>query len=461
MKMVEISAIQIGERQRKKIREEPLAELITSIQTHGLLHPPSIWTDPEGVVHLMVGGRRVEALRQLHVIGAPIKFDGRVLPADGVPCIELADQLTPVEKLEVEFDENEQREDLDWKERTEALAEIHAARQAVNPAQTHADTAKELQARQSEPQAINTIRKDVGRAVVVQQSMDIPEVAAAKNLNEAYSRATRIKENALRAKLAERRAQQMESEPTRYTMHHGDLRTVMPTLEPKSIDLLFVDPPYGIDAQLFKREGMTGDFRSEHHYDDSEQYARELLKFIIEQSWEITKPKANLLIFTDIKHFNFISEASERMGWTPWRTPIIWYKDTNEGEAPWGAQGFVRTTEMIFYATKGQRGLNSTHIDLLPFKRAPRKDREHGAVKPVPLAERLIDLTTSVGDRIFDPCAGAGSLLVAALRKNRYATGIELSKTYYEAAVANLERTSEAIKDASRSTETSVQDVPG
>src|SRR6266581_1860456 len=61
--------------------------------------------------------------------------------------------------------------------------------------------------------------------------------------------------------------------------------------------------------------------------------------------------------------------------------------------------------------------------------------REHG-VKPHPakfpetLAQEFIEFFTKPGELVFDPMAGTGSALVAAIRSGRRALGIELNPDF-------------------------------
>ncbi|AXM88920.1 DNA methyltransferase [Anoxybacillus gonensis] len=65
---------------------------------------------------------------------------------------------------------------------------------------------------------------------------------------------------------------------------------------------------------------------------------------------------------------------------------------------------------------------------------SPRKDyhKEHGAVFPLKLAERLIKMYSREGDLIFDPFSGIGTTIKAALEMNRNGVGIELNPSFYE-----------------------------
>jgi DNA modification methylase len=59
---------------------------------------------------------------------------------------------------------------------------------------------------------------------------------------------------------------------------------------------------------------------------------------------------------------------------------------------------------------------------------------EHGAVFPVKLAERLLQMYSKEGDWVFDPFLGIGTTLIAAQNLKRNGVGIELNPRFAEIA---------------------------
>ena len=59
---------------------------------------------------------------------------------------------------------------------------------------------------------------------------------------------------------------------------------------------------------------------------------------------------------------------------------------------------------------------------------------EHGAVYPIKLAERLIQMYSKEGDVIFDPFLGIGSTLIASQNLNRHCIGTELNPKFAKIA---------------------------
>ena len=58
----------------------------------------------------------------------------------------------------------------------------------------------------------------------------------------------------------------------------------------------------------------------------------------------------------------------------------------------------------------------------------------HPAPFPIELPRRCIRLFSYRGDRVFDPFAGSGTTLIAALRDGRDAWGLELDPDYIDLA---------------------------
>ena len=79
------------------------------------------------------------------------------------------------------------------------------------------------------------------------------------------------------------------------------------------------------------------------------------------------------------------------------------------------------------------------HGDNLIVAPNEHSDRgSHPTQKPIKLLKALIELTTQKGQVVLDPFAGSGSTLVAAKELMREYVGFEISKEYYDNAIARL-----------------------
>jgi modification methylase len=66
----------------------------------------------------------------------------------------------------------------------------------------------------------------------------------------------------------------------------------------------------------------------------------------------------------------------------------------------------------------------------------------HPAPFPIELAERLIRLFSFAGDTVLDPFLGTGSTIAGAMRAGRNSIGVEIERSYLEAAQRKLDRLS-------------------
>jgi DNA modification methylase len=433
MQLVPISDVVIEDRQRSELVPQKILELKNSILNVGLLHPPVMWQRPDGKWSLTVGERRFRAVEAI-AKDAKNFYCGSTLVAIGeIPITPLSDYLDEVGRFEAELDENIHREDITWQDRVKALSDLHKMRLAKNPKQTFVATGAELVAR-GRNIAPNSARQFVSDAVAIAEHMDDPSIASARNQNEAMALILKKEQEKAQAILIKRQLVAMKEKP-QIEVRHGDLLSLLPILEAEPFDLIIADPPYGIDA------GAAG-FRARtvhhHNYEDSPDIAREIAKSILTEGFKLTKARANIFMFGAIEFFEWWKQVASNLGWVTFNRPLIWAKSESEGLAPWGSQGPRITTEFIFYATKGQRGLCASPIDVFRIKRVPRNERLHAAEKPVELLRALIECATLPGESVLDPCCGSGSTLVACRESKRVGLGIEKDTNYFNTALSNV-----------------------
>ena len=426
------------DRQRSLIDRAGVLEMRDSILKVGLLHAPvckQISIDGEIRHELVSGGRRVAALTMLIESKSPFFFDGQLVPEGLLPITDYHtdDELI---RFEAELEENLIRVDLPWADRVRALAALHKLRKDMNPTQTQRQTALEIATKTADtnPAKVQILHNEIQRAAALAKHLDNPVIAKARNEKEAYQLILQNDSNQYTAELLRRRNKTATTQLA-CSVRNGNAIEIMKTMDDGQFDLILTDPPYGVAASS---AGFRARTKLHHNYDDSEANARLILQSILTEGWRLTKPKANLFIFTDIKHFQWLQEAASRMAWTPWRFPIIWQKSASEGLVPWGRHGFVHTYDIIFWATKGQRGTNGTQVDVMSYPRVLRSERTYAAEKPIPLLKKLIELTTFPNDVVFDPCAGSGSTLLAAKELNRHSIGIEIDPAVCDLATVRI-----------------------
>jgi DNA modification methylase len=200
-------------------------------------------------------------------------------------------------------------------------------------------------------------------------------------------------------------------------LYHGDCREVLAWLE---ADVLLVDPPYGID------------------YDSGSP--RDELAASIEGDKDTTVRDDVLALWGDRPALVFGT----------WRIPrpdgvqerLIWDSKGALGmgdlSIPW-----KRADQEIYVlghtTTGGFRGHRSSNVLVCPpVQSMARNGRLHPHEKPVPLLAALIEKCPP--GVLADPCAGSGSLGVAAKLLGRKAVLVESDARYLDKIVRRLDQ---------------------
>ncbi|QGH72944.1 MAG: adenine specific methyltransferase [Siphoviridae sp. ctdEk19] len=431
MRYLSLSSVQVRpDRQRQFFDPQSLADLQSSIERIGLIQPLVITAEGE----LVAGERRLKCLTNLAMLGHKLRFNGEELAAGLVPAVlpAEADALT---YYEIELEENIQRQDLAWQEKAEAIRRLHELRgkQATRAGLIHtvADTAEEVTGRRDGSYQDNT-----RKALIVARNLADPDVAKARTQDEAFKilkRKTEAAQNAERAT----GVKQMSSRDRHLAVQGDCLHWGWEWVEGKAelFDVICTDPPYGMDAGKFNDAG--GSYAAiTHQYADDQASWRELMNSFAQLSWAITKPQAHLYLCCDIDGFSFLRNTFATAGWRVHRTPLVNVKK-NANRVPWPRMGPRRCYELVLYAVKGDRPTTAIYPDV--FETSGDDNLGHGAQKPVEMWLNLLRRSVRSGDRVLDPFAGTGGLVVAAHQLDCNATIIEQEAQYFGIVLKRLE----------------------
>lgn len=432
MKLIQVADIVVRSRQRKAMNPAALTELKASIVQRGLLHAPVVRFE-NGITPVLVAGeRRLTAIKELAKEGVGFTFDRELLPPGICPVMELEDR-GEIANREVELEENIRREDLSWQDKVAAINELHTLRLAQNPGQTKTRTGEELAAATN--REVNTTRLLVDRATIIAGHLDDPDVQRASSENEAFRIVSRKLESQFTAALAA----QTPSRPSEHVLIQGDMRSELVLPWKERFACAIFDPPYGMGADTFGDAAVLA-----HQYEDTPEAARELMKYFFQFSPTFMAEQSHVYVFCDIEQFEWLREIATSFDFKPLRTPLIWTKGS-QGHVPDQAVGWRRTYECIMFAARGRKPLTHVQNDVLTV--APEATKLHAAQKPVELYRQLLALSCLPGDRVLDPCCGAGTIFKAAHALRLRATGIELNEQYAgfaRSAIAGLQPLTDA-----------------
>lgn len=436
MQLIHLSDLQVLPRQREDVAPAHIRALKESILSKGLLHALVLQDDQKTLV---AGECRSRAIRELYEEGHTFSHNGESIPSGQVPYVRIGD-LTLDQIAEAELEENLIRADLTWMEMASARLKIQKLKEIQQPGISRSEVGRqiaELSDKSAEAEAQILAR---AATVLDPEFKDNPLVKNSKSLKEAFTKVMDLKAAALRADLHKRGMIKTEHQLIR-----GDCRVEIPKLEAGTFDCILCDPPYGIKADEMKKTAG-------HHYDDSPAYALDICEFIIREGFKLLKPRGHLFMFCDIEHFIRLRDHGARQAYTSWRTPLIWRKG-DEGQAPWGKEGFTRTYEICLFLTKGEKALKGGGPDVVDFKRPPRGDRSHAAEKPVALLTYLLTKSCDPGDQVLDPTCGSGPILEAASEAKVKAIAIEKDQDYFNFAASRLAKAQEGSQASARQSE--------
>jgi len=431
IKTIPLSSIKIrANRQRREFKEDDLRSLADSITTNGLFHPITI--SIEGDDHYLVAGeRRLRAITDIYDLGGSFTCDGVRLSDGAIPFVTLG-ELSPLEREEAEWEENNRRVDLTWQEKAQATARLADLRQRQAAMGLRDTPSTATIAQEVRGSAVGSHHEEVRREIILAKHLDKPEVAGAKNSSEAWKALKRAEEREKNTDRANRVGAIFTADLHR--AFNEDSREWLKRQPAERYDVILTDPPYGMGADSFGDSGSSA--RTKHTYDDTREYFEQLMNVFCPMSFRIAKREAHAYVFCDIDNFPDLRQWMTEAGWDVFRTPLIWH-NTSGFRTPWVESGPQRRYETILFAKKGNRPVTKVYGDVITVAR--EAGVEYAAQKPVDLYIDLLRRSARPGDLVLDPFSGSGTIFPAAHQLKCSATGIELDANAYGIGVKRIE----------------------
>lgn len=223
------------------------------------------------------------------------------------------------------------------------------------------------------------------------------------------------------------------------------------------VNLVFMDPPYGIDYDPGARPGartrgrkMQGDHLSDEDY-------KALLEKSFRIAFEAAAPGTAAYIFHASTRAEPVLAAFRRAGWRL-AACLIWVKPAptfTRSDYHWGHEpvlyGWKRGGRHRWFGGRCESTVwNFGRENGLPD--SSKGAHAHPAQKPVVLVERAILNSSQPGDIMYDPFLGSGTSIIACERLGRRCLGVEIDPRFVDVAVARWEQYScqkaELVKEA-------------
>lgn len=398
IEQIKITEIKWGDRARKDYGD--ITKLAESIDKKGLIQPIVLSSDNQ----LIAGGRRLTAIISLKHETAPIIRKGN---------------LSELEMRELELEENLFRKDLTWQENAFLVQEIHRLKQSQDNTWTGVQTAE----------LIDKSRGFVSDNLKLAKGLEkYPELKDVKDFASAYTQLRRKMEQEQRAIVA-------EAAPSYEFLHNADALSILPQIKDNTIDLVLLDPPYGVNIQDKEARGTcrTGSWTwAGSTYDDSTENALILMDALLAETARILKPGAHCYLFFGLTlelTDGVIHKLIEKhLGYQ--KLPLFWVKNTHSNKDPYKRFGI--SYEPIYFCWKGAepRDLIIASHAVLAYP-VDAREKAHPSEKPDALYRRLISISTQENEIVLDPTAGSGASIAAAIGLGRRAIGIEMDENYF------------------------------
>lgn len=215
--------------------------------------------------------------------------------------------------------------------------------------------------------------------------------------------------------------------------NHGNWRDHIDKLENDSVNLLLIDPPYGMDWSSNRR-------KEKHKKIDSDEevaIASEELEACVQSMRLCLNENSHVLIFCRYDSVGSFQAICRRNGLRV-KGLIVWVKN-NHGTGDLKGS-FLPKHELIIHAVAGKPTVfgfsDGPAVDVIECAKEPTDS--HPSKKPVELLKELIQATTVSGELVVDLFAGVGSTCVAAKDLGRDWFGVELDEAYHKIGMEAL-----------------------
>lgn len=199
------------------------------------------------------------------------------------------------------------------------------------------------------------------------------------------------------------------------------------------IKAIISDPPYSIDyvqsksgfkQKIAKPKNIIGDqFQSEEDY-------RKFTKDWLSCATSNLERKNSIYIFNCDKMIFALRQGMEDAG-LYFSQLLIWIKN----HSVVGRKDYLPQHELIAYGWKGVHDFKKAKDKSVIFAPKPNKSNLHPTMKPISLLRRIILNCTNIGDFVYDPFGGSGSLLIASEQTRRRCLMAEIDPEYCQTII--------------------------
>ena len=420
--MVPLASIIVSDRYRKDYGD--ITDLIVSIKEKGVISPLAV----DGKMNLLAGGRRHKACTEAKV--------------EIVPVI-IKTVLSKVDALEIEYDENKHRKQLEWKEEAELLEAIDNAKKSEDPSWSQRKTAAFV------GESIGKVSQDIQLAKAARA---IPEIAKAKTKDEAQKKMDKLYNDLILGEFARREKEKVKAVTASATAGAkrtaelfdnyavGDCTERLPNLPDKMFDLASVDSPYAVDLNRTKAT-TRGSNQVNLNLDTYEEITPEqypaLMSKVAGETYRVLKDDTWCIWWFGIEWYEKLKAILTETGFKVDVIPCIWIKDRGQTNRP--DKKFGRAYETFFLCAKGNPILfKEGRLNVFDYPIGDASKKDHATEKPLELMKDLFSCLAIPGAKIVSPFLGSGVDIQAALLLDMTCLGYDKSEEHRNRFIARM-----------------------
>ena len=258
---------------------------------------------------------------------------------------------------------------------------------------------------------------------------------------------------------------------------HGDCLDILEQIDNSSIDMIYLDPPFFTQKMQSLKDTQGTEYFFRDVWNSREEYL-DYMKVRVYELKRVLKDTGSIFLHCDEKasHYlriilddvfgeeNFRSEiiwtykrwSNSKKGLLPGHQTIFFYSKTNNYKFNIIYTEYSPTTNIDqilqervrdnrgkaiykhddngeIILSKEKKGVPMSDVWEIPFLNPKAKERVgYPTQKPIELLERIVRISTDVGDTVLDPFCGSGTTMVAAELVNRKGIGIDISRDAVE-----------------------------
>lgn len=218
----------------------------------------------------------------------------------------------------------------------------------------------------------------------------------------------------------------------------GDCILHMEQMLEASVDHIITDIPYGIDMSNLQQENTGMDVSSVAAEHDVASNVSLMQKFL-QSAYRVIKPQGFVVFFYDLDHHEKLQKWANEYGFRVQRWPLVWHK-THTCLNQAAGKNFTKNFEVAMVLSKGNASLVQAQGSSVwtGSNEDTKAVLQHPFVKPLSLWKWVYNAVAIRGQTVYDPFAGVGSSIIAAIDEGLKPLASELVDVHYNRLVVNI-----------------------